>query len=71
MYERELTEEFASLGPEEQKRVLGYARSLNRHAEPPANWRENLLALGGTVPKDVLEEMRKAVEDCERVDLDD
>lgn len=66
-----MTEAIASPGPEEPRGVPGYTRSLNRHAPPPANWREGLLALGGTIPKDVLDEMRKAADDCEQIDPED
>ncbi len=52
-------------------RVLDFTRELATRSEirRPRDTRAALLALAGTIPKEDLEEMRRAIEDgCEQVD---
>ena len=52
-------------------RVLGFIRELSAEskARRPRDTRKALLALAGSIPKEDLEEMRRAIEEgCEQVD---
>lgn len=48
--------------------MLDYAANLNRLQGTPS---ELLLTFAGSIPADQLDQMEKAIEDCERVDLDE
>jgi len=68
---QELHEHLDRLPPEEQRRVLAYARAL---AALPAQGVPGhaLLTFGGTISADDLATISQAIEDaCERVDRDE
>lgn len=68
--ERELSERFAQLEPDQQRAVVEYARAL---AETPRRGVPGsaLLRFAGTMPADVAREMAQAIEEgCEQVDPD-
>ena len=61
------------LAPPQQERVLQFARSLtgNPSALPPGAKLEDLMKFAGTIPREDLEEMQRAIEEgCEQIDHD-
>ena len=69
--ERQLHEELAHLTPDQQQRVLDYARSLvqDRPVGVPGT---ALLGFIGLIPPEDLKAMEEAIEEgCEQVDLDE
>lgn len=65
-----IAEQVGRLNPEQQQRVLAFARSVGAGKRvPPKGTRvEDLLRFAGTIPPEDLAEMEKAIEDgCEQV----
>ena len=68
--EEEITERLKKLRPEQQTRVLEYARSLSRET-PRGTPGEALRPFFGIWSKEEAEEIQRVVDDaCERVDPD-
>jgi hypothetical protein len=66
----ELERHMDGLPPEEQRRVLDFARAL-ASARPRGVPGKQLLKFSGGIPVDDLEAMSRAIEDgCEQVDAD-
>ncbi len=68
---RGVLESFDTLDRRGKLRVLDFARELSAESEArrPRDTRKALLALAGSIPKEDLEEMRRAIEEgCEQVD---
>jgi hypothetical protein len=70
--ERQILEELHRLKPEQQQKVLEFARELTGSKTPKGVPSSSLLKFGGLIPKEDLDEMMKAIEeDCERIDYDE
>ena len=68
--EAELREQLEQMPPEKQQRVVEFARELAR-SKPKGVPGRDLLRFAGTIERDDLELMARAIEeDCERVDVD-
>ena len=62
-----LSEKLDSLPPEDQRKLLDFARELTMHRQEGVSGRD-LVRFAGAIDKSDLELMRKAIEeDCERV----
>lgn len=57
------------LPPEQQRQVLEFARSLK--PQPRGVTGASLLSFAGSIKRDDLSQMQQAIEECERVDLDE
>ena len=67
-FEKQLLEQVASLKPEQQQRVLDFARSIGENCGKGVAG-SDLLRFAGTIDEHDLAEIRQAIEqDCERVD---
>lgn len=65
--DRELNERITALSARDKRRVLEYVRGLEL---PPPNLKPgtDLLRFGGSIPREVLDEMQKLLEeDCEKI----
>lgn len=60
--------ELDNLSPEQQRQMLEYAKRVKR---PPGVKARTLLKFAGRIQPDDIERMEKAIEDCERVDLNE
>jgi len=68
---RELQTHLDRLRPEQQDRVVDFARRLGQSATPPGTPPSKLLPLAGTLPDEDAEKMKQIIEDAfERVDPD-
>lgn len=70
----ELVDVVTRLPDEQQRRVLDYARALTAQAYtlPPGKPANDFLAFRPSMPPEVAEEMRRAIEeDCETIEPDD
>jgi hypothetical protein len=56
------------LTSQQQQQVLDFAASLAHTRGTPS---EVLLRFAGSIPPDQLDQMEKAIEDCERIDPDE
>jgi hypothetical protein len=56
------------LTSQQQQQVLDFAASLVRPTGTPS---EVLRRFAGSIPSDQLDQMEKAIEDCERIDSDE
>ncbi len=68
---RSVLESLDTLDRRDKLEVLDFSRELaaEREARRPRDTREALLALAGSIPREDLEEMRRAIEEgCEQVD---
>ncbi len=68
--ERELHEQLERLPEPRQRKVVEYARGLAEE-KPKGISGQEFLALTGTLEPDDVALMKKAIEECERVDLDE
>lgn len=68
--ERELHEQLERLPEPKQRAVVEYARVL-ADEKPKGISGKEFLALTGTIESDDIALMKKAIEECERVDLDE
>jgi hypothetical protein len=68
--DRELRKHLETLPYAQQQQVLNFARALAL-AQPRGVPGSRLLPFAGTIPSDDLAQMQRAVEDCERVSLDE
>ena len=68
--ERELHEHLERLPEPRQREVVEYARGLAEKKTRGISGKE-FLALTGTIEPDDIVLMKKAIEECERVDLDE
>ncbi len=67
--EHEIIQQLERLNPDQQRKVLDFARGLNVSERPRGVPSSSLLQFGGLIPKEDLDEMMKAIEeDCERID---
>ncbi len=68
-FDTELQAEVAGLGPDAQRRVLAYIRSLKRSL---AGTSGSVAGFGGSIPANELELIQAAIEKgCEQVDLNE
>jgi len=64
----QLLNEFEKLSPEQQQQTLDFARSLKRPRGVPAR---SLLKYAGRIQPDDIKRMEEAIEDCEKIDLNE
>ena len=69
LVDEQLLQTLTRLTPEQQLRVLDYARSLGDGRRGTAV--KDPLRFVGLFPPDDLAEMAEAIKDCERVDIDE
>jgi len=66
---REILDEVAELSPEQQRRVLGFVRSLKA---PAGTAGKSLLGFAGMIDRADLKQMSEAIEEgCERISADE
>ncbi len=66
--EQQLLEVMRKLNDDEQQQVLAYAQSLSVDRGVSG---KSLLRFAGAIPPDDIERMETAIEDCEKIDLDE
>ncbi len=70
--EQQLLNELRRLDSTKQQRVLAFVRELAEMGKPRGVPAAELLRFGGLIPREDLEEMRRAIEEeCERIDYDE
>lgn len=69
---QQILDELRRLDADKQRRVLDFARELSEADRPRGVPAKELSRFAGLIPKEDLEEMKRAIEeDCERIDYDE